>query len=85
MATDFYKELYANKTNEKLCKTTLEEDPNQEPIPYIMQSEIRRAIQTQKACKSPGDDMITNELLKLTMEEITQPFKHICNEILETD
>lgn len=84
-ATDFYQNLYTDSKNEHTASPISKEDTNQEPIPCIMQSEVRKAIQTQKTGKTPGDDKINNELLKTTLEQIIQPFTHICNEILDTE
>lgn len=84
-ATDFYQNLYTDSKNEHTASPISKQDTNQEPIPCIMQSEVRKAIQTQKTGKTPGDDKINNELLKTTLEQIIQPFTHICNEILDTE
>lgn len=58
---------------------------NEEEIPEILKEETIKAISTQKNDKAPGSDLVTNELLKMTLPVIAQKFTEIFNEIIETE
>ncbi|XP_045450487.1 uncharacterized protein LOC123659284 [Melitaea cinxia] len=57
----------------------------EEEIPCILEAEVVKAIQTQKSGKAPGDDKISNELLKDTITTIVKPLTYLFNEILFTE
>lgn len=86
VATEYYRELYnENATIEESnqlinCTKTVED-----VTPCILQDEVNKAIKSQKKGKTPGEDLISNELLtgssKVTLNTITEIF----NEILRTE
>lgn len=84
-ATNFYTELYASNdispTHSELSKNTF---INSDPEPVILLSEIRHAIDTQKNDKTPGEDNVTNELLKSLSETLQRPLQRLFNTILNT-
>ncbi|KAL0841626.1 hypothetical protein ABMA28_015281 [Loxostege sticticalis] len=83
-ATDFYKDLYSIDNCETFDippSTTKEE----EIVPSILTSETRKAIMSQKNFKAPGEDKITNELLKQLIDVIDEPLTALFNEILYTE
>ncbi|XP_050563541.1 LINE-1 retrotransposable element ORF2 protein [Spodoptera frugiperda] len=86
IATDFYKTLYAAEPNTKEAVTNIE-DEDIEDIPDFIQSEIEKAIQSQKTDKAPGPDKITNEILKLviTAPDKLKKLKDMYNTILRTE
>lgn len=53
-------------------------------VPEILQSEVEKAIKSQKMEKSPGPDRILNELMRGTVEELSPMLTRIFNEILFT-
>ncbi|CAF4937381.1 unnamed protein product [Pieris macdunnoughi] len=86
-ASDFYKNLYSNLAiaGSEQCnnyKTTIY-PPNLEPD--ILQSEVRKAILSQKSDKAPGPDKITNGLLKGTLKELVPILTKIFNDILTSE
>ncbi|CAF4744203.1 unnamed protein product [Pieris macdunnoughi] len=86
-ASDFYKNLYSNPAiagNEQCnnYKTTIYPS-NLEPD--ILQSEVRKAILSQKSDKAPGPDKITNGLLKGTLKELVPILTKIFNDILTSE
>ncbi|CAF4942469.1 unnamed protein product [Pieris macdunnoughi] len=84
VATDFYKNLYTETD-----RTTSEEEEKEayeaEEIPCILESEVTQAIKSQKSGKAPGDDKISNELLKQALPAITKYVTLLFNEIIETE
>ncbi|CAF4875731.1 unnamed protein product [Pieris macdunnoughi] len=79
VATDFYKNLYTETD-----RTTPEEEEKVK-IPCILESEVTQAIKSQKSGKAPGDDKISNELLKQSLPAITKYVTLLFNEIIETE
>ncbi|GBP44312.1 hypothetical protein EVAR_27269_1 [Eumeta japonica] len=57
----------------------------EEEIPCILKSEVIKAIQSQKSGKAPGDDKISNEILKQSSTEICRFVTSLFNEILVTE
>jgi endonuclease/exonuclease/phosphatase family metal-dependent hydrolase len=82
IATEFYRKLY--KSDEKEDKDEDINEIKEELVPCIMESEVRKAILTQKNGKAPGPDRITNEILKGTLEIIGGSLTTLFNEILST-
>lgn len=88
LATEFYKELYSNKD---ACKHHITQPskskvtnslPEQEPD--ILESEVEKAIKSQKMEKAPGPDKITNEMLRGTMDELVPILTKMFNRILKS-
>lgn len=81
IATIFYGKLYDDpdytNTNSKYPP---KED--EEVTPPILESEVRTAILSQKNYKAPGDDGITNEILKGCLDYIINAITSIYNDIL---
>ncbi|KAJ0180583.1 hypothetical protein K1T71_003987 [Dendrolimus kikuchii] len=90
IATDYYKNLYSSCrkhqksqfTEETWSESLGEED---EEVPIILLEETIRAIKSQKHGKAPGTDLITNELSKALMNEISSRLNQIFNEILKSE
>ena len=80
IATDYYTELYKNNTNEREIDL-----PENETVPYIMQKETEKAIDTQKNDKAPGPDGISNELLKQTKVAVAPILTEIFNYVVNTE
>jgi exonuclease III len=83
VATEFYRDLYNDNCEESIDIHL--EGTNEDIVAPIIESEIRNAIRTQKNHKAPGDDKITNELLKRTETAIIQILKQLFNDILDTE
>lgn len=79
-ATQFYRELYENVESRQ--------HPGPEPfapvsvVPFIIESEVRCAIQHLKSAKSPGDDGITNDILKAIIDPLVPMLTLLFNSIL---
>lgn len=87
VATEFYRHLYSEDDNAPQSQSHSDNELQQctceeEMVPEILESEIRYAIKTQKNDKAPGEDGIRNELLKGTLEAITEILVHLFNLIL---
>lgn len=85
-ATDFYRKLYAAET--MISDLTINLDDNVvEDIPDFLQSEIEKAVNSQRNDKAPGPDHITNEMIKtsITIPENLQKLTRIYNYILKTE
>lgn len=87
LATNFYRQLYSKQDTEttRHYNEIAKEQTNRatyEPVAAILQCEVEKAIRSQKTEKSPGPDKITNELMRGTLEELTQILTTIFNEIL---
>ncbi|CAF4772984.1 unnamed protein product [Pieris macdunnoughi] len=84
VATDYYKNLYTETD-----KTTPVEEEKEayeaEEIPCILESEVTQATKSQKSGKAPGDDKISNELLKQSLPAITRYVTLLFNKIIETE
>lgn len=84
VATDFYKNLYM-ETNRTTTEEQNKEACEEEEIPCVLESEVIRAIKSQKSGKAPGDDKISNELLKQSLPTISKYVTHLFNEIIATE
>lgn len=86
IATEFYKTLYSTKTQKNTVhsNTNSTYESNKGNITQIDESEVIEAIKRLKTDKSPGSDHITNEALKITHTDLTQPLTHLFNCILKT-
>ncbi|GBP39363.1 Probable RNA-directed DNA polymerase from transposon X-element [Eumeta japonica] len=82
IATKFYQNLYNDETpsTSELCM-----EGDKEEIPLIIESEIIKAIHSQKMKKIPGDDGISNELLKGTVDATIKTLVYLFNEILRQE
>ncbi|KAG7301329.1 hypothetical protein JYU34_014259 [Plutella xylostella] len=84
-ATEFYRDLYHSETTSSIdiinsaCHAYINEE-----LPTIIEPEIRHAIKSQKNNKSPGEDKITNELLKSMAECLNRPLQDLFNNVVET-
>ena len=91
-ATKFYKDLYSS-TLQRNNSTTLDsnqrtandEDKANTKVPEIIRSEVRTAIAEIKTNKSPGEDGILNEYLKIGEETLIAPIIQLFNKILDTE
>ncbi|CAG5057586.1 unnamed protein product [Parnassius apollo] len=79
VATEFYSKLYddVDYTNTQY----LPED-NEETILPILETKVRKAILSQGNYKAPGDDGITNEILKACVDYIIEAITNLFNNIL---
>lgn len=80
-ATNFYENLYTSNDSSELpiyspCDSTL---PG-----CILKAEIECAINSQKNDKAPGEDHVTNELLKSLSETLQGPLQLLFNNILQS-
>ncbi|XP_047998769.1 uncharacterized protein LOC125236115 [Leguminivora glycinivorella] len=80
--TGFYQNLY-NDTD--VTNDLLEYKEDDEEIPNILESEVRHAILTQKTGKAPGDDKISNEIIKGCIDEILGTTTGLFNDILKEE
>ncbi|GBP92007.1 LINE-1 retrotransposable element ORF2 protein [Eumeta japonica] len=80
IATDYYTELYKDNTNEREIEL-----PDNEIIPYILQEETEKAINTQKSDKAPGPDGISNEILKQMKADLIPILTEIFNGVISTE
>lgn len=83
---NYYRKLY---TNQEIEKVKIDDDSrttkslnHETSIPEVLQSEIEHAIRTQKTDKTPGEDNITNEVLKSISEALLTPLQILFNSIL---
>ncbi|KAI8427328.1 hypothetical protein MSG28_001907 [Choristoneura fumiferana] len=83
VATEFYKKLYTD--TERTITPDSDKDTREEQVPCILETEVINAIKTQKDGKAPGDDKISNEILKNTLTVISKPLTILFNKILETE
>lgn len=84
-ATEFYRNLYSNTDPTPPEKSgTHKKTTNNEEVPAFMEDEIVNIIRTLKNNKSPGEDKITNEMLKTGNEILAQPLLSVFNKILQT-
>ncbi|PZC85873.1 hypothetical protein B5X24_HaOG215235 [Helicoverpa armigera] len=84
LATNFYRTLYQSLEIEHVVKH-YDTPTNEQEIPEIIKEEVIRAVRTQKNDKAPGSDLVTNELLKITLPVIASKLTQIFNEIIETE
>ncbi|CAH0717940.1 unnamed protein product, partial [Brenthis ino] len=80
IATSYYKRLYESNTTED--EIDLADTSN---IPTILQAEVEKAIDTQKADKTPGPDGISNEILRQGKEVLTPVLTDMFNNIISTE
>lgn len=87
-ATSFYKKLYesttpdAEKKLSQFVESLHEDDP---PVPPILRSEVEAAVKNLKSGKSPGEEGIPNEYLKLGGSELVNHLTELFNKILITE
>ncbi|CAH2103439.1 unnamed protein product [Euphydryas editha] len=79
IATAFYSKLYDDVD---YTKTQYLREEDEEPILPILENEIRYATLSQKNYKAPGDDGITNEILKGCLDYTIKAFTNLYNDIL---
>lgn len=77
IATDYYTELYKNNTIEREIDL-----PENESVPYIMQEETEKAIDTQKNDKAPGSDGISKQTKTAMTPILTEIFNVINTEMI---
>lgn len=80
IASDFYRSLYNDEPTPLVLDSTQEE-----ATPPILQNEIKKAIQSLKGRKAPGEDGISNELLKGCANAILTTLTELFNEILTSE
>lgn len=71
IATELYSNLY-DDTNDTESHYLVED--YEETVPHILESEVRNAVLSQKNYKAPGEDKITNEVLKGCLDCIIKLF-----------
>lgn len=79
-ATGFYKELYSTDNeigNLDYAKTKISEN-----VPPFLESEVWNAIRQLKSSKSPGEDGLTNDILKAIIDPLTPLLTQLFNDIL---
>lgn len=87
VATQFYRNLYNGDESQKNENIDKDYDfqNNTDEVPEFLKREVEHAILSQKNDKSPGDDNITNELLKAVLKSIIDPLTNLFNEILKKE
>ncbi|MBP1527199.1 MAG: hypothetical protein H9Q66_04685 [Spiroplasma ixodetis] len=80
IATEFHKETYRCKEEEKTTDTTVRDE--EEEIPIILKAEVEETLKNAKMNKSPGPDTIENNFLRLFKDSILNPLTDIFNLIL---
>lgn len=84
IASLYYETLYTSKLNDK-DKEKLAIELNQENIiPPVLREEILYAIKMQNNNRSPGEDKIRAEHLKIAANELAPSLTNIFNEVLQT-
>lgn len=83
-ASNFYQELYDCKTtNPQYQNHGINQSQTNEGLPPLfIESEIGEAIKSLKLSKSPGEDGITNDILKALIEPLTPPITDLFNKII---
>lgn len=90
IATEFYKDLYSNKDTQSYsriqpCRNgSTVYQPEGQPEPEFLQSEVEKAIKSQKMEKAPGPDKIPNEMLRGTIDELVPILTKMFNQILRS-
>lgn len=86
-ATNFYRKLYATERNTRDLTINLDSDDMDEDIPVFLQSEIEKAVNSQKNNKAPGPDQISNEMIKISIRvpEKLRKLTEIYNSILSSE
>lgn len=81
-ATEYYERLYNDSTvREKDEDQTLKETDS--IVLTIPESELELAIRKQKDDKTPGEDSISNEILKALLEPLQASLRILFDRILE--
>ena len=81
-ATIFYKELYASP----VCNSiSILRGANEESVPPILISEVRTAVMELKPGKTPGEDGILTEHLKIGLPVLAPKITRVFNKIMETE
>ncbi|KAI8425563.1 hypothetical protein MSG28_011388 [Choristoneura fumiferana] len=83
IATDFYRNLYHDEHNEENEYQNYETEHNTPIIPFE-RKEILEKIKKLKNEKSPGQDNIPNEAIKIGQKILIDPITTLFNKILET-
>lgn len=80
ICTDYYKTLYseASKCDQKI------EYQKPDSIPFFTGKEVHDALKTMKYDRSPGEDGITTEALKIGSQTLLPHLTNLFNSILET-
>lgn len=84
-ATDFYRDLYHDEPSTSIISNETVMNTEEEPVPNILKDEVIKAINSQKKGKAPGEDNISNELLKGISKTILDTLTDLFNEILRTE
>lgn len=80
IASDFYKNLYTETA--QLYQSKVSNYTDDEVPPPFLEREIQHAIESLRLSKSPGEDGITNEILKAIVEPLTPLLTYLFNEII---
>lgn len=80
-ATSYYKNLYRSNDNIG-SQHNIENNITNEDLPPFITAELTQALLSLKTAKSPGEDGITNDILKAIADPLTPLLLNLFNEIL---
>ena len=78
----FYQDLYSSKQQNSCNKDATDTDSTK--VPLFMETEIEKALKEMKKNKSPGNDQLTSDIIKLGGSEALKQITTIFNNILRT-
>ena len=87
-ATDFYRSIYKStlpNVQDKIRKFIEDTKNQEEQLPPIIQEEVEEAIGKQKCGKSPGEDGILNDYLKIESDVLVKSLATLFNNILKNE
>ena len=78
----FYQDLYSSKQQNSCNKDATDTDSTK--VPLFMEAEIEKALKEMKKNKSPGNDQLTSDIIRLGGYEALKQITTIFNNILRT-
>jgi hypothetical protein len=78
----FYQDLYSSKQQNSCNKDATDTDSTK--VPLFMEAEIEKALKEMKKNKSPGNDQLTSDIIRLGGSEALKQITTIFNNILRT-